>query len=154
MHVQSLQGHDAAVFRRNRLRLVFSESCGKVQKKGSSYIRTHGTSAKKRGIIPRSWYSANRVLIAKNDRGESAFNSSEILGACCTGSLENAYYPQHDRGLDETMSRFASSLGSDAISNLLRQFWPDISRIFRKHEPKKLRTLEERIPLRKTTERK
>lgn len=94
------------------------------------------------------------MLITKNDHGESAFNSSEILGALCIGSLENAYYPQHDRGLGETMSRFVSSLGLDATSNLLREFWPDISRIFRKHEPKKLRTIEERIPLRKRTELK
>jgi hypothetical protein len=70
------------------------------------------------------------VLIAKNDRGESAFNSSEILGARCTGSLENAYYPQHDRGLGETMSRFVGFLGSDATSNLLREFWPDIQAHF------------------------
>jgi hypothetical protein len=102
--------------------------------------------AKKRGIIPRSWYATTRVLITKNDGGENTFNSSEILGTLFASSLENAYYPEHDRGFGETMGRFIGSIGSDATSNLLREFWPDIKRIFRKHEPQKIKTIEEKLP--------
>jgi hypothetical protein len=102
--------------------------------------------AKKRGIIPRSWYAATRVLITKNDHGENTFNSSEMLGTLFVSSLENAYYPRHDRGFDETITRFIGAIGSDATSNLLREFWPDIKRIFRKHEPQRIKRIEEKFP--------
>jgi hypothetical protein len=51
----------------------------------------------KKGLFPRAWYSATRVVITKNDRGESTFNTSEFLGALLTSALQNSYYPKHDR---------------------------------------------------------
>jgi hypothetical protein len=102
--------------------------------------------AAKKGLIPRGWYAATRVLVAKKDDGGATFNSAEILGALFTSSLENAYYPQHDRGFGETMSRFIGALGSDATSNVLREFWPDIKRIFRKHAPEKIKEIEDKLP--------
>jgi hypothetical protein len=86
------------------------------------------------------------VLVAKKHDGGATFNSAEILGALFTSSLENAYYPQHDRGFGETMSRFIGALGSDATSNVLREFWPDIKRIFRKHAPEKIKEIEDKLP--------
>lgn len=108
--------------------------------------------AKQRGLIPRSWYAATRVLVIRRDNGQSTFNSSEVLGTLFASSLENAYYPEHDRGFPETMSRFVGAIGSDATSNLLREFWPDIKRIFRKHEPEKMKEIEDKIPLPKKPE--
>jgi hypothetical protein len=82
-----------------------------------------------------------------NDYRNSAGPQSdyETLNAA-TRSLENSYYPEHDRGFGETIGRFVGSIGSDATSNLLREFWPDIKRIFRKHEPQKIKTIEEKFP--------
>jgi len=102
--------------------------------------------AAKKGLIPRGWYAGTRVLVAKKDDGGATFNSAEVLGTLFTSSLENLYYPQHDRGFTDTMSRFVGALGSDATSNVLREFWPDIKRIFRKHEPEKIKKIEEKIP--------
>lgn len=102
--------------------------------------------AAKKGFIPRGWYAATRVLVAKKDDGGATFNSAGILGALFTSSLENAYYPWGDRGFGDTMSRFIGAIGSDATTNLLREFWPDIKRIFRKHESEKMKKIEEKIP--------
>jgi hypothetical protein len=102
--------------------------------------------AQKRGLIPRAWYAGTRVLVAKKDDGGTTFNSAEMLGALFTSSLENAYYPRHDRGFGETMSRFVGAIGSDATSNVLREFWPDIKRIFRKHAPEKIKEIEDKLP--------
>jgi hypothetical protein len=101
--------------------------------------------SQKRGFFPRSWYAATRVLVTRNDDGYNAFNTSEFLGALLTSSLQNAYYPRHERSLGDTMNRFAGALGSDATSNILREFWPDIRRIFRKHAPEKVRRIEEKV---------
>ena len=78
-------------------------------------------------LFSRAWYAATRVLITKDDRGDSTFNSSEFLGALLTSALQNSYYPTHDRTLGDTMNRFGGALSSDAIGDLLRGFTPDMT---------------------------
>jgi len=104
-------------------------------------------SSPKKGFFPRAWYSATRVVITKNDRGESAFNTSEFLGALLTSALQNSYYPRQDRTLGDTMDRFSGALSSDVIGNLLREFTPDIKRLFRRHAPKNVLRIEEKLPI-------
>ena len=101
----------------------------------------------KRRLISRAWYSATRVVVTKSDHGDSTFNSSEFLGALFASSLQNAYYPRHDRSFGETMNRFGGALSSDAIGDLLREFTPDMKRLFRKHAPKEIQKIEERLPI-------
>lgn len=100
----------------------------------------------KEKTIPRAWYAVTRVLVTRSDDGDDTFNSSEFLGALFTSSLQNAYYPERDRGFANTMNRFLGALSSDASSNLLREFWPDIRTVFRKHAPEKIQRIERRIP--------
>jgi hypothetical protein len=101
----------------------------------------------KRSLISRAWYATTRVMVTRSDRGDSTFNSSEFLGALFTSSLQNAYYPRHDRNVGETMNRCGGALSSDAIGDLLREFTPDIKRLFRKHAPKKIREIEDKLPI-------
>src|ERR1700686_3257399 len=67
----------------------------------------------KRTLISRAWYAATRVAITRNDSGNNTFNTSEFLGALFTSSLQNSYYPRHDRNFGETMNRFGGALSSD-----------------------------------------
>jgi hypothetical protein len=101
----------------------------------------------KRTLISRIWYSATRVAVTRNDNGDSTFNTSEFLGALFTSALQNAYYPRTDRSFADTLNRFGGALSSDVIGNLLREFTPDMKRIFRKHAPKKLQRIEEKLPI-------
>jgi len=101
----------------------------------------------KRGLFPRAWYSATRVVITKNDRGQSTFNTSEFLGALLTSALQNSYYPRQDRTLGDTLDRFSGALSSDVIGNLLREFTPDMKRLFRRHAPKTVLRIEEKLPI-------
>jgi len=101
----------------------------------------------KRSIIARVWYSTTRVAVTKNDNGDNTFNTSELLGTLFTSALQNAHYPKHDRNLGDTMNRFGGALSSDAIGDLLREFTPDMKRLFRKHAPKKILKMEEKLPL-------
>jgi hypothetical protein len=100
-----------------------------------------------RRFSPRVWYSVTRVVITKNDHGDSTFNTSEFLGALFSSALQNSYYPRHDRSLGDTMNRFSGALSSDAIGDLLREFTPDMKRLFRKHAPKKILKIEEKLPI-------
>jgi hypothetical protein len=101
----------------------------------------------KRMIISRAWYAATRVVITRKDSGDNTFNTSEFLGTLFASALQNSYYPRHDRNLAETMNRFSGALSSDAIGNLLREFTPDMKRLFRKHAPQKILRIEEKLPI-------
>ena len=103
--------------------------------------------SRKRRLISRIWYSATRVVVTKNDSGRSTFNTSEFLGALFASSLENAYYPRHDRNFGDTMNRFGGALSSDAIGDLILEFTPDMKRFFRKHAPKEIQRIEEKLPI-------
>jgi hypothetical protein len=104
-------------------------------------------SSPKRGFFPRVWYSASRVLITRNDHGNSTFNTSEFLGVLFTSALQNGYYPRHDRTFGETMNRFSGALSSDVIGDLLREFTPDMKRFVRRHAPKRILKLEDKLPI-------
>jgi hypothetical protein len=72
-------------------------------------------------------YAATRVLVGRTDSGRWTFNASEILGNGIVASIGNAYY--HDeRGLTSTLQRMGTQIGTDAISQVLKEFWPDIKR--------------------------
>jgi len=94
-------------------------------------------------IFARVPYAMSRVLITRSDSGHGTFNSSLLLGLLFVDGLTNSYYPRPQRGLGETMSRFGGGVLSSAETNLLREFMPDMMRIFHKHEPQKLKKLEE-----------
>jgi hypothetical protein len=101
----------------------------------------------RKSLLARSWYAATRVVITRNDAGNNTFNTSEFLGALFTSALQNSYYPRHDRTFGDTMNRFSGALSSDALGNLLKEFTPDMKRLFRKHAPKKILRIEEKLPI-------
>jgi hypothetical protein len=79
--------------------------------------------------LGRAFYAASRVTIAKTDQGRPVFNVSEFLGNGITGAVGNAYYPD-SVGLSPTMVRMFTQIGTDAISNVLKEFWPDVKHKF------------------------
>ncbi len=88
------------------------------------YFR-RGTGSKKGRIL----YAASRVAIAKTDKGNPTFNFAEFLGNGITASIGNAYYPD-EVGLTPTLSRMFLQIGTDAFSNVLKEFWPDVKKKF------------------------
>jgi hypothetical protein len=78
-------------------------------------------------------YAATRVLITKTDSGGTMFNFAEFLGNGTVASLGNAYYPDA-KGFSPTMQRMFTQIGTDAVSQVLKEFWPDVKRkYFTKH---------------------
>jgi hypothetical protein len=101
----------------------------------------------KKPLVARAWYAASRVLVTKGDQGQSEVNSSEVFGALFTSSLQNLYYPVEYRTFGGTMNRFFGALSSDATSDILHEFTPDMKRLFHKHAPKRIQQLEQKVPL-------
>ncbi len=72
-------------------------------------------------------YAASRSAVAKTDSGHWTFNASEFLGNGMVASIGNAYYPD-DVGFKPTMQRMFTQIGTDTISQVLKEFWPDVKR--------------------------
>jgi hypothetical protein len=93
----------------------------------------------------RATYAVSRVLITRNDSGKSALNTSYFLGVLTSVAIATAYRPYWTRSTSATFGNFGSTIGSDAGINLLHEFGPDIRRIVRRHAPKFVSEIEERI---------
>jgi subtilisin family serine protease len=76
----------------------------------------------KRGI-----YAASRILITPDYHGHNTFNASEILGRAASQGISSAYYPAADRTAGALAVKFGWAMGRDALTNVFREYWPDIA---------------------------
>jgi hypothetical protein len=79
------------------------------------------------GFLKRSIYAASRVLITPDYHGHNSFNASEILGRGMAQGISAAYYPSGDRTLGDLALKYGYAIGRDALTNVFREFWPDIA---------------------------
>ena len=85
----------------------------------------------------RLGYAMGQIFWTHNDSGKGQFNYSEILGNSTAVAIGNAYYADN-RTAPNAVSKLSSQLAVDMTSNILKEFWPEISRKFsRKHRPDK-----------------
>ena len=79
------------------------------------------------GFWKRGIYAATRVLITPNYHGHNTINASEILGRAMAQGISVSYYPSHDRTIGALAVKYGFAIGRDALTNVFREFWPDIS---------------------------
>ncbi len=86
------------------------------------------------GVWSRTGYAASRVFVTRNDHGHWTFNFAEVGGNAIGAAIGNAYYPG-ERRLGDNFQRFYSQMATDALSQILKEFWPDIRRkYFHRHD--------------------
>jgi len=78
-------------------------------------------------IWKRGIYAGSRVLITRDYHGHDTVNASEILGRGTAQAISISYYPSKDRTAGEIMQKYGYAIGRDALTNVLREFWPDIA---------------------------
>lgn len=93
------------------------------------------------GFGHRTGYAVSRILVTRTDSGHSQFNYSEIFGAAFAAAISSYSYhprstvvgPASDRqfiGSDRTLanagSTWATQVGEDTVTYLIKEFWPDI----------------------------
>ena len=76
----------------------------------------------------RTRYAITRVFVVRTDKGGSAFNFSEWLGNGSAVALSNLYYPGDTRNVNDNVKKLGVAVGTDALSQVLKEFWPDIKR--------------------------
>ena len=85
----------------------------------------------------RLGYAMGQIFWTHTDAGGSQFNFSEIAGNSTAVAISNAYYPDN-RDAANAVTRLGTQVGVDMLSNVLKEFWPDLSRKFaRKHAGRK-----------------
>jgi len=86
------------------------------------YFR-RGTGSKWR----RTGYALSRVIVTHKESGGNRFNYSEWLGNASAVAISNAYYPDN-RNFADNGAKLLEQVGTDAVSQVLKEFWPDIKR--------------------------
>jgi len=81
----------------------------------------------------RAWYAATRVFVTRTDDGGHRFNYSEVLGNATGVAISNLYYPD-GRDVVDNVLRLGEQIGVDSISQVLKEFWPDVKHLlFQRH---------------------
>jgi len=77
----------------------------------------------------RLGYSIGQIFWTHTDSDRTQFNYSEILGNSTAVAISNAYY-QDNRSAANSAGKLGMQIGVDMASNVLKEFWPDVSRKF------------------------
>lgn len=75
----------------------------------------------------RGIYAATRILITPNYHGHNTFNASEVFGRAMAQGISTTYYPKADRTVGALAVKFGWAMGRDALTNVFREYWPDIA---------------------------
>jgi len=88
----------------------------------------------KGGFFKRSGYAVSRLFITRTDSGSRTINLSEIVGAGSAAGISSAYYPAAPNLWVKTYQRWISEVAQDGVSNIIKEFWPDINHTFFHHK--------------------
>jgi hypothetical protein len=80
----------------------------------------------------RAGYALSRIFVARMDSGRNTFNFSEWGGNAAATALSNAYYPD-TRNWNDNLQKLLIACATDAFSNVLKEFWPDVKRKLHHH---------------------
>jgi hypothetical protein len=87
----------------------------------------------KGGFIHRTGYSISRIFVTHTDSGKTTFNFSEILGSATAAGIGTTYRVADERHLGDAAGDWGTQVGWDTVSNLLKEFWPDIRNKFHRN---------------------
>ena len=73
-------------------------------------------------------YALRRLVIVRKDDGGEAFNWPGVIAPLATVGLANTYMPDAQRTVGYTFERYGWSIAASAGVNLLKEYWPTITR--------------------------
>jgi hypothetical protein len=75
----------------------------------------------------RLLYAISRIVITRTDSGAKSFNFAEVFGNGIAAGVGLSYYSD-DRRVGDYFQNWGTQLGTDALSQVLKEFWPDVKR--------------------------
>jgi hypothetical protein len=82
----------------------------------------------------RAWYAVTQIFVDRTDSGHKTFNIPEWGGNALAVAIGNAYSPD-TRTASDNAQKLLIACATDAFSNVLKEFWPDVKkRLHKKHD--------------------
>jgi hypothetical protein len=79
------------------------------------------------GVKSRLWHAWRRVLVTRRDDGRETFAAAQMAGSFGTPWVAYNWYPDRFHTTGRKFQAGATDLGWRAVTNTLREFWPDIA---------------------------
>jgi hypothetical protein len=85
------------------------------------------------GFWHRAGYAASRIFITRTDSRGEQFNASEVFGSALAAGISTySYHPGADRTVDNSLKVWGTQVSYDALTLVIKEFWPDIRRAISK----------------------
>ena len=79
------------------------------------------------GFRKRTAHAVSRVLITRSDSGRTQLNYSELMGGVSAAAISTyTYHPQSERSFGNVMSVWGTQMAWDAVTYMIKEFWPDL----------------------------
>ena len=79
------------------------------------------------GAFMRTRWAIGQIFWTRKDSGGYEINYSELAGNAVAAGISNLYYPD-SRTASQNVEKWGTQVGTDLISNVLKEFWPDFKR--------------------------
>ena len=88
--------------------------------------------SEEQGFWKRTPHALTYVIVTRTDSGGRTFSTWRVGSAYGAAFITNSWRPDRVGGTADALQRGTVTLGLDAVSNVLKEFWPDIKRKFRR----------------------
>jgi hypothetical protein len=78
-------------------------------------------------FLKRGIYAATRIVITPDYHGHNTFNASDVFGRAMAQGISVSYYPSGSRTIGALAVKYGWAMGRDALTNVFREYWPDIA---------------------------
>jgi hypothetical protein len=83
-----------------------------------------------RGVWRRTRHAVSHTVMVKNDYDRRVFSYGKVTGTLGASFISRTWHPERQRTAGHALGNAGLSIGMEAGWNLLREFWPDIKRMF------------------------
>jgi len=84
-------------------------------------------------FFARLFYAGTRPLLTRTDSGRTTPNFALVAGNLAGSALTNVYYPQVNRGPNQTMQTLGLSIGGSAVGDVVGEFYGDVAHLFHRN---------------------
>jgi len=85
-----------------------------------------------KGLWNRARYAMVSTVVARRENGERTFAAAKIGSAAGSAMISRAWMPSDLRDPGHAASSFGFTMAGDLAGNMIKEFWPDLKRCFRK----------------------
>jgi hypothetical protein len=86
----------------------------------------------KEGFWARTGFVASRTFVTKMDDGSTSLAVGKLAGTVASNTVQSYMRPYGNDPMKNALTNAGIGLSTDFAKNMVREFWPDIKRLFKK----------------------